>query len=133
MIIQVTLTVPSTCTHITVMLTNQNKVKSKHLAPEEQHVVIKFKALTKQKISTSNCCIAELHIVVGAKVMLTVNVDRVLNGARGTLKISSKVVTLLLISFDHSRVGMKAIAQASITVNIHKRTNMSEVSKAHQN
>ena len=51
--------------------------------------------------------------------MLTVNVDvsdgLVINGARGTVEDIIKTgneVTLLLIKFDHSRVGMKAMAQS---------------------
>ena len=50
--------------------------------------------------------------------MLTVNVDvsdGLVNGARGTVQAIIKTgsdVTLVLVRFDHSRVGLKAIAQS---------------------
>ena len=61
--------------------------------------------------------VSELHIAVGAKVMLTVNVDVsdvLVNGARGTIENikTGSEVTLVLVKFDHSRVGITAIAQS---------------------
>ena len=50
--------------------------------------------------------------------MLTVNVDvsdGLVNGARGTVQAIIKTgseVTLVLVKFDHSRVGAKAIAKS---------------------
>ena len=58
--------------------------------------------------------------------MLTVNVDvsdGLVNGARGTVQAIIKTgtdVTLVLVKFDHSRVGVKAIAQS------HYRSQYSE-------
>ena len=62
--------------------------------------------------------VGELHLAVCAKVILTVNVDvsdGLVNGARGTVQAIIKTgseVTLVLVKFDHSQVGAKAIAQS---------------------
>ena len=108
---------------------DQNKLKLRELAPEQQHVVIKAIDNTKDKHTrllnlkpsdnkADTGLVSELHLAVGAKVMLTVNVDvsdGLVNGARGTIEDIIKTgseVTLVLVKFDHSRVGVTAIAQS---------------------
>ena len=62
--------------------------------------------------------VSELHLAVGAKVMLTVNVDvsdGLVNGARGTVEAiirTANEVSLVLFKFNHSRVGATAIAKS---------------------
>ena len=52
--------------------------------------------------------VSELHLAIGAKVMLTVNVDvpdGLVNGARATVQAIIKTgseVTFVVIKFDHS-------------------------------
>ena len=93
---------------------DQNKLKLKELAPE--HVVIKAIDNTKDKHTQlrnlkpsdnkadTGGLVSELHLAVGAKVMLTVNVDvsdGLVNGARGTIediiKTGSEVTSSLII------------------------------------
>ena len=110
------------CTHVTFTLTS----KLQGLAPKEQHVVIKAIDKTKDKHTQllnlkhkaeTGGLVTELHLAVDTEVMLTVNVDvsdGLVNGARGTIadiKTGSEV-TLLLVKFDHSWVGAKALAQS---------------------
>ena len=108
----------------------QNKLKLRQLAPENEHVVIKSIDKDKDKHTQlldlrmpenkakTGGLVSELHLAIGAKVMLTVNVDvsdGLVNGARGTVQAiikSGSEVTLVLVRFDHSRVGTKAIAQS---------------------
>ena len=108
---------------------DQNKLKLKELAPEQHHVVTKAIDNTKdrhtqlQNIKWSDNkadtggLVSELHLAVGAKVMLTINVDisdGLVNGTRGIIEDikTGSEVTLVLVKFDHSRVGITAIAQS---------------------
>ena len=116
-----------THTHV-IVVDEQNKLKLRELAPEEEHVVIK--AIDKDKHTQLldlsmpenktkiGGLVGELHLSIGAKVMLTVSVDvsdGLVNGARGTVQAIIKTgseVTLVLVKFDHSQVGTKAIVQS---------------------
>ena len=107
----------------------KNKLKLQEIAPEEQQVIKSIDhdkdkhtqmldlRIPDNKAKTGGL-VSELHLAVGAKVMLTVNVDVsdvLVNGARGTVEAIIKIgseVTLVLVKFDHSRVGTKAIAQS---------------------
>ena len=61
-----------------------------------------------------------MHLTVGAKVMLTVNVDAadgLVNGAKETVEAiinNGSEVTLVLVKFDHSQVGAKEIASCTL-------------------
>ena len=54
-----------------------------------------------------------LKLAIGARVMLTTNVDGLVNGARGevvhVVTNNDNKVTTVLVKFDNSRVGLKAI------------------------
>ena len=97
----------------------QNELKLHQLAPKDQQVIIKAIDQTKDKHTQlidlrpsqnkaeTGGLVSELHLAVGAKVTLTVNVDvsdGLVNGARGTVENiikNSSEVTLVLVKFDH--------------------------------
>ena len=82
------------CNHVD----DQNKIKLHELAPSDQHIVIKAIDCNKDKHTQllnlrpsddTGGLVTELHLAIGAKVMLTVNVDvsdGLVNGARGTVQ-----------------------------------------------
>ena len=104
----------------------KNIAKLHQLAPASEHVVITAIDHTKDKSTRqlnmtmpknkadTGGLVSELHLAVGAKVMLTVNIDvsdGLVNGASGTMEAIIKTgnqVSLLLVQFQHDHVGVKA-------------------------
>ena len=97
----------------------KNKLNLQELAPETEHEIKSMDknkdkhtqllnlSMPESKAKTGGL-VSELRFAVGAKVMLTVNVDvsdGLVNGARGTVQAITKTgteVTLVLVKFDHS-------------------------------
>lgn len=106
---------------LNVDVDKQNLLKLHDLAPEEQHVIIHAIDSSKDKrtqqlnltmpTSKTNTggLVSELRLAVGAKVMLTVNVNR---GTVEHIMKTSNDVHLVLIKLEHPRVGTAAIAQS---------------------
>ena len=71
--------------------------------------------MPKKKAETSGL-VGELHLAMGAKVMLTIKVsDGLVNGAmRRVVAIitTDNQVTLVLVKFEHDNIGVKAISNS---------------------
>lgn len=113
-----------TCNDVDV----QNTKMLNQLASEEQQVTIKALdqpkdthaslldiTMPKSKANTGGL-VGELHLAVGAKVMLVVNVsDGLVNGALGTVSgivTTSSQITTILVKFNSDHVGAAVIQKS---------------------
>jgi hypothetical protein len=125
-------TYPSNALHVFAFnkdVDAHNRKKLNEIASEQQQIVIKAaddkydstgivdvsKMHTSKSRSNTGGLETYLHVAIGARVMLTVNVDTadgLVNGVMGTIKAfirnANGSVSIILVEFDNSRVGAEA-------------------------